>query len=196
MLWMDFVLAAIQQMPKFLSALVLLGLAWFVGNRFTVQWNLRQKDRELDLAATRDFESTYGDFFATWKLWNCYVRDVGADSLPGSSRWELLMRATDAEGRLEALLVRVASTTDLKDAEIEKLGPYRQLYQRLREAIRANVPLEWGASSNPEYVQFKALAPQLAFVIRRGGAPLKAPAGSAAALKQITDNRFELPRSR
>ncbi|MFY9698156.1 MAG: hypothetical protein WAK34_07490 [Rhodoplanes sp.] len=71
-----------------------------------IQWNIRQKQRENDLSTARDFHLLYGEFFAVWKLWNYFIKDVKAQSLYGASRWELLKRACDAEGKLEATLVR------------------------------------------------------------------------------------------
>ncbi len=48
--------------------LIGLGVGWLVGQRLTYQWNLRQKQREMDLAAAQDLQQLYGEFFA---IWNC-----------------------------------------------------------------------------------------------------------------------------
>ena len=129
-------IAALKEVPKLVSALVGLGLVWFVGQRLTVFWNLRQKQRENDLATARDFHSLYGEFFAIWKLWDYYVEYRKSKSLPEVSQWSLLERACVAEGKLESTLVRLVSERDLTASEIALLAQFRQLYQILRESYR------------------------------------------------------------
>jgi hypothetical protein len=117
--------AAIEA-PRLLISMILLGLGWVIGRGLTVLWSRRQKQNEQDLVAARDFHALYGDFFALWKLWNYFVRDLGAQALPGASRWELLDRACKSEARLESTLVRVASEKPLTDKDIATLGRFRQ----------------------------------------------------------------------
>ena len=136
----------LKAVPNLLVALITLGLGWLVGQRLTLGWNLRQKRRELDLSNAKEFQALYGEFFAVWKLWNYYTRDIGDKSLPGASRWELLNRACAAAAGMESIFVRLASERDLSDAQIESLGQFRQLYQTLREVIRDNEPLCWDHS--------------------------------------------------
>ena len=185
--------ATLNELPKLVTALVLLGLAWFVGQRLTVAWNLRQKQKEHDLATARDFHALYGEFFAIWKLWNYYIRDVGAESFEGASRWNLLDRACEAEGKLESTLVRLACERSLDDKDIEVLGCFRQLYQQLREAIRDNKPLPWDYSEHPYYVAFKTLAPQVASLIVGRDTPLPAWEAMSRALINITSGEWKLP---
>src|SRR5262245_31485222 len=52
------------------------------------------------------------------------------------SRWDLLDRACTCEGNLESILVRLASERPLESDDIEVLGCFRQLYQKLRQCIR------------------------------------------------------------
>ena len=141
--------ACLKEVPKLISGLFLLGLAWLVGQRISMRWNMRQKQKENELQAARDFHGLHGEFFAIWKIWNYYVRDVGADQLPDLSRSSLLDRACSAEGKLESLLVRLACDGKLEPAEIAVLGQFRQLYQQLRQAIRDNRALAWDHSDNP-----------------------------------------------
>ena len=157
--------AILQEVPKFLGSFILLLLAWFVGQRLTVKWSLHQKEKEYDLQTARDFHLLYGEFFAVWKLWNYYLRDVGQKAFPESSHGALLDRACLAEGKLEAILVRVASNKNLADDEVEALGRFRQIYQHLRESIRDSVPLDWRHAENPEYVAFKSYAPKINSII-------------------------------
>jgi hypothetical protein len=183
--------AAVAEIPRLASALLMVGLAWFVGQGLTVKWNIRQKRREFDLTTARDFHALYGEFFAVWKLWNYFCRDVGAGALPGASRWELLKRSCESEGKLEATLVRLACDRSLTPPEIEILGSFRQLYQMLRQSIKANRPLSWDASDNPQYVEFKRLAPEIARIIVAEDGSRVGPGGAATALREITSNRHE-----
>jgi hypothetical protein len=117
--------AGLKEIPKLASALILLGLAWFVGQRISMSWSLRQKRKENELATARDLHALYGEFFAIWKLWNYYIRYVGAELLPNMSRSGLLDRTCSAEGRLESMLVRLACEGELGRSEVEVLGQFR-----------------------------------------------------------------------
>ena len=183
--------AAIRELPKFLGSLLLLGLVWLVGHRLTVKWNLRQKRRELDLAAVRNFHALYGEFFASWKLWNYLIRDVGAEHLNGGTRWDILKRACEAEGRLEALLVGLSCDRSLSDPEVKVLGRFRQLYQCLRQAIRDNHPLRWDSSDHPDYVAFKELAPEIALLIVGVDGTGRQADDAARTVRRITSNQWE-----
>ena len=180
--------AIVSEAPKFIAALTLLLLAWFVGHRLTAKWNLYQKRREQDLETARDFHLLYGEFFAVWKLWN-YCRDAEPNAFPDASRWSLLDRACEAEGRFEAILVRLASNKLLEEQDIEVLGQFRQIYQKLRGSIRDNSRLEWNHATNPDYVVFKSLAPQINSIIlnKRTGLPSKSN------ILRITSNQWETP---
>jgi hypothetical protein len=183
--------SAAVETPKLLTYLVFLGLGWLIGKRLTVLWSREQKENEEDLAAARVFHQLYGDFFALWKLWNYSLRDPGSQAAPGTSRWELLDRACNTEGKLEALFVGLAaSQRSLANNEIETLGRFRQRYQQLREAIRDNVPLNWDHSEHPDYNEFKSLAPQVAAIIVRSGRVRQ------ELLLKITSNVYEVPNHR
>jgi hypothetical protein len=160
------------EIPKLVSALLLLGLAWFAGQRLSVHWNLKQKQKEYDLATAREFHVLYGEFFAIWKLWNYFIDDIGQKALPGATRWSLLDRACSAEGKLESTLVRSACERVLASEDIEVLGRFRQLYQQLRESIRDNEPLGWNYQEHPDYLAFKTMAPQVSsLILQRHRAP-------------------------
>src|SRR4051812_7667946 len=75
-------------------------------------WNLQLKKREVDLATMKVFHELYGEFFAVWKLWNYYARDVGPKPFPDASRWKLMEKACAAEGRMEAILIDLSSKLD------------------------------------------------------------------------------------
>ena len=170
--------------PKVATNLLLLGVGWLIGKRLSIIWSERQKLREQDLVAARDFHLAYGDFFATWKLWNYHLQ-MGKDALPESSRWKILERACQAEAKLEATLIRLASERALSKAESETLGRFRQLFQTLRESIRDNKRLDWNHSEHPQYSEFKRLAPKVAAIIGR------LELTNESQLQKITSNIFE-----
>jgi hypothetical protein len=188
--WNQVLDAAAVETPKLIMTLVFLGLGWVIGKRLTVLWSRRQKQNEQDLDAARDFHALYGEFFALWKLWNYYVRDLGAEALPGASRWQLLDRACAGEAKLESTFVRLASEKSLTGKDIDTLGRFRQRYQQLRESVRDNVPLEWDHSEHPDYMEFKTLAPQVAAIIIGSGRVRR------ELLTKITSNIYEVPNHR
>lgn len=163
-----------------------------VGAGLTFLWSLQLKRRELDLAAAKRFHELYGEFFAVWKLWNYYVRDVGPGRFPEACRWKLLERACAAESGVEATLVELCSKRRLSPSTIEDLGRFRQVYQKLREAIRDNRPVDWDWSDHDEYKMFKHLAPRVAHLIRTGRKTRgwRAERGAKVWL-DVTSNRFE-----
>lgn len=164
-------------------SLILLGIGWLIGRQLTILWSRRQKQNEQELTAERQFHRLYGSFFATWKLWNYFLRTP--ETFPGASRWELLRRASEQEGELEATFVELASRRQLSRQEISHLGRFRQYYQQLRESIRDNKPLAWDGAEHPDYKQFKNLTLEVAAIIR-GGKPI-----SRDQLERITSNIHE-----
>ena len=139
-----------------------------VGAELGFLWNLELKRRESDLATLKVFRDLYGEFFAVWKLWNCYIRDIGPDAFPDASRWKLLERAAASEGGMEAILIGLASKHRSSPTSLEALGQFRQLYQQLRKSIRSNRALEWDHSGHPVYMAFKQSGPIVAYMIRTG----------------------------
>lgn len=181
----------VKYSPRFLGSLLLLGFGWLIGNRITHYWNCRKSKQELDLEASKIFQSLYGEFFEIWKLWNYYRRDIGAENFPEDLWWRVMDRACTAEGRLEALLVSISCEKHLSEDEIEVLGLFRQGFQQLRESIRDYEPLNWNSSKNPEYTKFKNLSPQVHSLIVRDSAKPPTPLDAATQLKKITSNQWE-----
>lgn len=139
-----------------------------VGSGLGFWWNLQLKRRDADLATMKAFHDLYGEFFAVWKLWNYYVREIGPEHFPDISRWKLLERACAAEGRMEAVLIDLSSKYRSDPGALERLGRFRQVYQQLRESIRDNEPVAWDWSEHPIYLEFKRLAPVIAYMARGG----------------------------
>lgn len=177
--------SAATEVPKIVTSLVLLGMGWLIGHALSGQWAKVQKRKEQDLIAAAEFHKAYGQFFATWKLWN-YFLDQG-DKLPGSSRWVILEKACQAEAVLEATLVRLASQRKLTEQDRNDLGKFRQIFQRLRECIRDSREIPWRHAEHPEYAEFKRLATRVAALV--GEEILY----DEDALKKIAANTFEPP---
>ena len=153
-------------------------LAWVIGTQVTYRWDERRRRREGDLAALTAFYTTYGEFFATWKVWDAYKRPHRAVEGPSDSRWQLLDRASGVEGAFESLLVKIASERRLTQTDTVMLGCFREGYQRLRESIREDWRLEWWSSGSTEgmrqYRAFKGLAEYVAFMLEQDSAAKRA----------------------
>ena len=151
-----------------------------------------QKQRELQLEAAARFYQLYGEFFAVWKLWSAAKSGKVAPEQPQAYRAELYRRACAAEGDMEAVLVRLATEYHLGQSEIEVLGKFRQAYQSIREALRADRELGWGTSDHPQYAAFKRLACSVASLLA-AHTPTGLPTAQASAtvLREITDNKWE-----
>ena len=186
-----FIQELVKYSPKFIGSALLLGLGWVIGKRITHYWNYRKSKQELDLEASKNFQSLYGEFFEIWKLWNYYSRDVGKENFPEDLWWKVMDRACIAEGRLEALMVSITCEKHLTKDEIENLGMFRQGYQQLRESIRDYKPLNWNSSKDPEYVMFKNLSPRIQALIIRDSVNPPSPSVAATQLKEITSNFWE-----
>lgn len=99
-------------------SLVTLTFGWLVGQSLTYRWNVRQKQREIQLSLSQAFYSAYGEFFAVWKLWN---RRDEKSTFAEERQWELLKRAAAAEATIEAMLVKVAAERDLKGDQLNRM---------------------------------------------------------------------------
>jgi len=137
------------------------------------------------------FHELYGEFYGIWKLERSSDRsNTGEVVQSEETRADLLTRACTVEGQLESTLVRLACERTLTTADIETLGRFRQLFQRLRESISAGRHVPWWSSNDPEYVAFKTLSTQVAALIVRDS-KRPTPAAAAAALQEITSNKWE-----
>ena len=163
-------------------------LGWFVGQRLTVRYNLRQKQREYDLATAQEFHRLYGEFFEIWKLWNYSLKDTSLTL----TRSDLLARACAAEGAMESMFVRLAASRDLKPKDQSMLGRFRQAFQSIREAISDKEGIHWSFSSHPKYLAFKRLATEVALLIVSENSPDPQTAKiRAEALICVTSNEWE-----
>jgi hypothetical protein len=154
--WLD------KAAPDLIVALGVGVIAVTAGSALTLFWNIRQKQRELDLETARDFHNHYGAFFSTWKSWNWYLKQRKPD--PAIQR-ELFERAASAEGGVESILSRLAAHRRLSAQMVADLACFRQGFQTLRQAIREDKPLDWGSSEVAEYRRFKDLSGRVSEII-------------------------------
>jgi hypothetical protein len=149
------------------KASITLAFAAVLSGAVGTLWGLVRHRRELDLAALGRFYETYGTWFAIWKAWS----DLNNGEYPADERGELLAQAAVAEGQFEALLVKLAIERRLSEAQIERLGRFREGYQQLRESIEQGVELPFRVQFNDDernaYVAFKALSVEFAALLGR-----------------------------
>jgi hypothetical protein len=151
-----------------------------------------RKQREFDQETMRELASLYGQIFAIWKEWDTLCRFRELEPPPGAA-WSLLGEAADAEGRLEALLIRIAADRPLHDPDdIRTLAGLRQSFKVVRKAIRENEPLEWRSAIDRQYAALKAYAASTAALVaaERAG-PTPTAATARAVFQKITSDEYE-----
>jgi hypothetical protein len=183
-----------------IAALVTVLLTPVVANLVASTWQDARKLRELDMQALEELYSLYGEFIAIWKESRRCQDAERASQLHG--------RACAVEGRLEALLVRVAAERPLYPKDVQQLGALRQVFQRLRESLQPDSHKDgqavqtWKTATAPGYVALKALTTNVAGLLaaprprqrRFWPGPSRPSEDQAAfALLRITSNRLEYP---
>ncbi len=147
-----------------IAALSLLA-TWFIGQRLTAYWNMREKRRELNLASLQAFHALYGELKEIVKIWRLAKRKLKSPvNVPSDERWKLLTRASALESKSEALVLRLSSERVLSEEQIVAIGLFRQALQTLRECIRDDVDCPLG-SRRDEYKVLNHLAPEVALII-------------------------------
>lgn len=145
--------------------LITLVCGWFIGLKLTVEWNLRQKRRELILANVQQLHAIYGEFKEISKVWRIVkLNKDGTLIIPPDCRWSLLARACAVESKNEAIMVKLATERRMTKQETYSLGLFRQAIQTLRESIHANEVVP-SSSRGAEYVFFNELAAGVACII-------------------------------
>lgn len=90
------------------------------------------------------------------------------------------------------MLLKVASERRLLPEEQKNLGNLRQAFQVLHERIREEEPVSYGASEDPDYLEFKRLSTWLGTVLA-SATEWQPPSADAAyqAFREITHNKYE-----
>jgi hypothetical protein len=155
----------VKALSPVVAALLAVAGAALVTNRVAHSLEQRRKQREFDRETMQELASLYGKIFATWKAWDTYCR-FPVPQPAEETAWKLLSDAADAEGRLEAMLVRLAADRPLRDPEdIRTLAGLRQSFKIVRKAIRENKPLGWRSSRDRQYAALKAYAASTAALV-------------------------------
>lgn len=191
--WECVMAASTDVVVPLVTAVATLGAGWLVTTRVTDRWDMVKKRRDLDMAAARDFQLLYGEFMATWRSWECILRKPEKVRPAEDAVWTCFQNAAATEGKVEALLSKVASERLLSDDDINLLGGIRQGFQSLRKAIRDGKSLNWWSSSHPEYAAFKGLCSYCSEMLGNSPRGKQFPSGVEAArnFRQITSNRHE-----
>lgn len=133
-------------------------------------YGIARHRRELELEALGRFFDVYGRWFATWKEWQAIKKNK--DSVTrAEDRATLSRKATEVEGEFEALLVRIATSRRLDAGQADRLGRFREGYQRLRECIEEDQPMPWRVSVRDDeinaqcYLTFKSLSVEFASLL-------------------------------
>jgi hypothetical protein len=178
--------------PAIITVLGLL-LTWFIGLRFVTQWNIRQKQRELDFSAAEQFRNLYGEFVMIWRLWHATKHTIMKDpSETEKRRWDLYSRACSAEGRVEGILMKLALERHLTAHDIGVLGTFRQGYQQLREYIQDDAKIDWGHAISKGYGLFKYLSSQVGVMLSSNDQRKPPPPKIASEnLEAIMSSRWE-----
>ena len=96
----------LKAIPNLLIALITLGLAWLIGNRLSVRWNLVQKSRETDIANVQEFYSLYGEFKEVSKIWRVFKRNKDSGLVvPSETRWSLAVPLADGDDDLRGFVI-------------------------------------------------------------------------------------------
>jgi hypothetical protein len=150
-------------------AFLILVTTWLFGQPILGKWELRKKRRELDFALSSEFQRLFGEYKEIWRLWkahyeSCQLPHQRPIEMDDSARWDLFRRSAAAEGRVEAIFVKLATDRPLIHSDLQRLGLFRQAYQVLRQGIRDGQPLDY-SHDDPPYELFNVLACSVAQII-------------------------------
>lgn len=140
----------VKAMSPIGAAFVAIVGAAFVTTTVTHRYEKRRKQHDFDLETMQELASLYGQIFGVWKAWDSRCRFPKVDPADHAA-WELLAKAVDAEGRLEALLLRIAADRYLRDEDIKVLAGLRQSFKVVRKAIREDEPIGWRSGIDRRY---------------------------------------------
>jgi hypothetical protein len=111
-----YVLELVRSSFAICVALITLGLTWFVGQKLGSRWAVWQKKREIELASISEFYQMYGEFLAIWRTWK--FTSGWEEPEREATRRKLFERSAIANGKIEAIIAKVAIERVLNPAEI------------------------------------------------------------------------------
>jgi hypothetical protein len=169
----------IQALGGAAAAVVAALLAILAAYGFTRRYEQRAAQRERDSAGAEEFYRAYGNLFAIWKEWDAHT-DKGARKAQPADQAAFLARVADAEGQLEAFLVRLTLERgfDVDGDEVIVLWCFRRACKVVRYSVRRNKQVPWFRAPGddpPEreaghlhYKMFKRLTVEVAAMIADG----------------------------
>jgi hypothetical protein len=181
----------VNDITPIVAVLITLSAGWLIGQRVTDRWEKARKRRELDLSALGELYRCYGEFYAVWKAWGAYCGPKHPAPAPSDIQRELLLRATAAEGSVEALMTKIVTERELNPVDVDALGALRQAYHELRHAISRGIPLPWYSSGSQDYTAFKGLQTLVAGLLTRTSENRPSPADAARNFARVTSNKYE-----
>lgn len=146
-------------------SMTILVFTWLLGQKILIFWDRKKKQKEVDSDLANEFQALYAEFKTITRLWKIQRRFMNAD-LPDlkEKQWQLLCRATNAEGKVEAILMKLSMERELENKDCETLGYFRQAYQQLRESIRESKHFE-NSFNAPSYKLFHQLSSEVSVLI-------------------------------
>lgn len=169
--WDSFQLEIIKWILGILSLLI----TWVIGQKILLDWEEKKKKKELDITTINQFQHLYGEFRSIWRVWrackfhtdekNAQKRQLTPPD--NNLSWELLDRASKAEGGVEAILIKIATERRLCQCDLKCLGLFRQAFQTLRQDIRENKAKGFSRTS-PEYYLFDELSCEILNILSFG----------------------------
>jgi hypothetical protein len=174
------------------APLITLAAGWFIGQRILASWEIRKKQKEFDINSAVQFQQLYGELKEVGRLWReSRKTEASSIKLPDDLRWSLLARATSAESKYEAVVMKLASERELTSGQLAALGLFRQACQQLRQSIRKNQEISY-TDYGPEYFLFNDLAAEVACLIGKERPQKQVLAGVACKnLEMIIRNRSQ-----
>lgn len=162
------------------KALLVLVVTVGVGQAVISRWQIGNKRKELDIIAATQFQQVYGEYKEIWRLWKIFQDTDKAKFKPADDTWwSLIARATAAEAKVEAIILKLVVERKLSADDLRKLGLFRQGFQQLRQGIREAEPLKYNYQ-HPEYVLFNRLASEVACMLLTYGRVKRPRPGEAA----------------
>jgi hypothetical protein len=147
------------------KACLVLAVTFGFGQIVVSYWQMKNKRKELDILAATQFQQVYGEYKAIWRQWKVFRDEDKAKFGAGEAVWwELITRATAAEAKIEAIMVKLVVERRLTDEDLIKLGLFRQGFQQLRQGIREGEELKYNYK-HPEYRLFNRLATEVACML-------------------------------
>ena len=181
--------------PAIIAAVISTLIGGLIVGVISSRWARSQKLRELDFATLEQFQQLYGEFFALYHLWDDFKRGLfqGFESSQKEIAKDIIERAYSMEGRMEAVLTKIAAEKELSLNEIDSLGRFRQAFQRMRKHVSRDKPFNWDCDFHREYASLKIHASRAADIILFGRP--RVPTRSHLQILEITSNRYETKQS-